>query len=90
MFTLLYTYITKFIAGFTSYDTYELVKYVNDDYEILIQSNIFSHIMKLLNKRDNTSSVITMDLTQERIITIKDTLLDLHNYAAMALMLLDE
>ena len=47
-------------------------------------------IVRMGDKINRLSNVTKSDITLIRTETVRDTLIDLHNYAAMAIMLMDE
>ena len=47
-------------------------------------------IVRMGDKINRLSNVTKSDITLIKTETIRDTLIDLHNYAAMAIMLMDE
>lgn len=69
----------------------ELFTRKNKDYgDAFAQYGVIGVLMRIEDKlqRSRTISKNGINLVQEE--TMRDTLLDLHNYAAMALMLIDE
>ena len=47
-------------------------------------------IVRLGDKINRLSNINTTNITLVKTETVRDTLIDLHNYAAMAIMLIDE
>ena len=47
-------------------------------------------IVRLGDKINRLSSITNSNISLVKTETVRDTLIDLHNYAAMAIMLLDE
>ena len=47
-------------------------------------------IVRLGDKINRLSNINTTNITLVKTETVRDTLIDLHNYAAMAIMLMDE
>ena len=47
-------------------------------------------IVRLGDKINRLSNIHTTNITLVKTETVRDTLIDLHNYAAMAIMLMDE
>jgi hypothetical protein len=69
----------------------ELFKKKNQDYgDAFAKFGIIGILMRIEDKIQRAISVDKNKVTLVNDETIKDTLLDLHNYAAMGLMLLDE
>lgn len=69
----------------------ELFKKKNQDYgDAFAKFGIIGILMRIEDKIQRAISVDKNKVTLVNDETIKDTLIDLHNYAAMGLMLLDE
>jgi hypothetical protein len=69
----------------------ELFKKKNQDYgDAFAKFGIIGILMRIEDKIQRAISVDKNKVTLVNDETIKDTLVDLHNYAAMGLMLLDE
>lgn len=69
----------------------DLFKKKNQDYgDAFAKFGIIGILMRIEDKIQRAISVDKNKVTLVNDETIKDTLIDLHNYAAMGLMLLDE
>ena len=69
----------------------DLFKKKNQDYgDAFAKFGIIGILMRIEDKIQRAISVDKNKVTLVTDETIKDTLIDLHNYAAMGLMLLDE
>tara|TARA_B100002019_G_C20795729_1_gene368780 strand:+ start:30 stop:305 length:276 start_codon:yes stop_codon:yes gene_type:complete len=69
----------------------ELFKKKNQDYgDAFAKFGVIGILMRIEDKIQRAISVDKNKVTLVNDETIKDTLIDLHNYAAMGLMLLDE
>uniref|UniRef100_A0A6C0AYA0 Nucleotide modification associated domain-containing protein n=1 Tax=viral metagenome TaxID=1070528 RepID=A0A6C0AYA0_9ZZZZ len=69
----------------------ELFKNKNQDYgDAFAKFGVIGVLMRIEDKIQRAISVDKNKVTLVNDETIKDTLIDLHNYAAMALLLLDE
>jgi hypothetical protein len=69
----------------------ELFARKNADYgDAFAQYGIIGVLMRIEDKLKRSISITKNSVTLVETESIKDTLLDLHNYAAMALMLLHE
>ena len=69
----------------------ELFKKKNMDYgDAFAKFGVIGILMRIEDKIQRAISVDKNKVTMVNDETIKDTLIDLHNYAAMGLMLLDE
>lgn len=69
----------------------ELFKKKNQDYgDAFAKFGIIGILMRIEDKIQRAISVDKNKVTMVNDETIKDTLIDLHNYAAMGLMLLNE
>ena len=69
----------------------ELFKKKNQDYgDAFAKFGVIGILMRIEDKIQRAISVDKNKVTLVNDETIKDTLIDLHNYAAMAIMLLDE
>ena len=69
----------------------ELFKIKNKDYgDAFAKFGVIGVLMRIEDKIQRSLSIIKNGVNLVKDEKIKDTLLDLHNYAAMALMLLDE
>ena len=69
----------------------ELFKKKNKDYgDAFAKFGIIGVLMRIEDKIQRSLSITNNGVNLVQDENIKDTLLDLHNYSAMALMLLDE
>jgi hypothetical protein len=69
----------------------ELFKKKNIDYgDAFAKYGIIGVLMRIEDKIQRSLSITRNGINLVNDESIKDTLLDLHNYAAMALMLIDE
>lgn len=69
----------------------ELFKKKNADYgDAFAKYNIIGVLMRIEDKIQRSLSITKNGVNLVKNENIRDTLLDLHNYAAMGLMLLDE
>ena len=69
----------------------ELFKKKNTDYgDAFAKYGVIGVLMRIEDKIQRSLSITKNGVNLVNDESIKDTLLDLHNYAAMALMLLDE
>lgn len=69
----------------------ELFKKKNADYgDAFAKYGIIGVLMRIEDKIQRSLSITTNGVNLVKDENIRDTLLDLHNYAAMGLMLLDE
>ena len=72
-------------------NAFDLFKKKNQDYgDAFAKFGIIGILMRIEDKIQRAISVDKNKVTLVNDETIKDTLIDLHNYAAMGLMLLDE
>ena len=72
-------------------DALELFKRKNADYgDAFAKFGIIGVLMRIEDKIQRALSISKSGVTLVDDEGLKDTLLDLHNYAAMALMLMDE
>ena len=70
---------------------YELFKRKNADYgDAFATYGAVGVIVRMGDKISRLSSISTTNITLVNDESMKDTLMDLHNYSAMALMLLEE
>ena len=68
-----------------------LFKKKNNDYgEAFANYGPVGVIVRLGDKINRLSNINTTNITLVKTETVRDTLIDLHNYAAMAIMLMDE
>ena len=69
----------------------ELFKRKNEDYgDAFAKYGVIGVLMRIEDKIQRSLSITKKGVNLVKDEGIQDTLLDLHNYAAMALMLLDE
>ena len=69
----------------------ELFKKKNADYgDAFAKYNIIGVLMRIEDKIQRSLSITKNGVNLVKDENIRDTLLDLHNYAAMGLMLIDE
>ena len=74
-----------------AFDTIELFTRKNQDYgDAFANYGPIGVIVRIGDKIQRLSSITKNSITLVKDEGIRDTLIDLHNYAAMALMLLDE
>ena len=72
-------------------DALELFKKKNTDYgDAFAKFGVIGVLMRIEDKIQRSLSISKKNITMVNDESIRDTLLDLHNYAAMAIMLLDE
>jgi len=72
-------------------DSLELFTKKNIDYgDAFAKYGVIGVLMRIEDKIQRSLSITKNGVNLIKDESIKDTLLDLHNYAAMALMLLDE
>jgi Nucleotide modification associated domain 1 len=72
-------------------DALELFTKKNADYgDAFAKFGVIGVLMRIEDKIQRSLSITKNDVTLVNDESMRDTLLDLHNYAAMALMLLDE
>ena len=73
------------------YDALELFRKKNIDYgDAFAKYGVIGVLMRIEDKIQRSISITKNGVNLIQDEAIKDTLLDLHNYAAMALMLLNE
>jgi hypothetical protein len=69
----------------------ELFKKKNADYgDAFAEYGVIGVLMRIEDKLKRSVSITKNGVTLVKDEKIRDTLIDLHNYAAMAIMLLDE
>ena len=69
----------------------ELFKKKNTDYgDAFAEYGVIGVLMRIEDKLKRSVSITKNGVTLVKDEKIRDTLIDLHNYAAMAIMLLDE
>lgn len=69
----------------------EMFKKKNADYgDAFAKFGVIGVLMRIEDKIQRSLSISKNNITMVNDESIRDTLLDLHNYAAMAIMLLDE
>ena len=69
----------------------EMFKKKNKDYgDAFAKFGVIGVLMRIEDKIQRSLSISKKNITMVNDESIRDTLLDLHNYAAMAIMLLDE
>ena len=69
----------------------EMFKKKNADYgDAFAKFGVIGVLMRIEDKIQRSLSISKKNITMVNDESIRDTLLDLHNYAAMAIMLLDE
>jgi len=69
----------------------ELFKKKNDDYgDAFAKYGLIGVLMRIEDKIQRCLSISNKNITLVNDETLKDTLIDLHNYSAMALMLKEE
>lgn len=72
-------------------DALEMFKKKNADYgDAFAKFGVIGVLMRIEDKIQRSLSISKNNITMVNDESIRDTLLDLHNYAAMAIMLLDE
>ena len=72
-------------------EAYELFKQKNTDYgDAFAKYGTVGVLVRLGDKIQRLQHISKSDITLVKTETLRDTLMDLHNYAAMAVMLLDE
>ena len=72
-------------------DALELFKKKNTDYgDAFAKFGVIGVLMRIEDKIQRSLSISKKNITMVNDESIRDTLLDLHNYAAMGIMLLDE
>ena len=72
-------------------DALEMFKKKNADYgDAFAKFGVIGVLMRIEDKIQRSLSISKKNITMVNDESIRDTLLDLHNYAAMAIMLLDE
>mgnify|MGYP001423731822 CR=1 FL=1 len=70
---------------------FELFKIKNKDYgDAFAKYGVIGVLMRIEDKLQRTMSITKNGVNLVENECIRDTLIDLHNYAAMALMLIDE
>jgi hypothetical protein len=69
----------------------DLFKKKNADYgDAFAEYGVIGVLMRIEDKLKRSVSITKNEVTLVKDEKIRDTLIDLHNYAAMAIMLLDE
>jgi hypothetical protein len=69
----------------------ELFKKKNADYgDAFAKFGVIGVLMRIEDKIQRSLSISKKNITMVNDESIRDTMIDLHNYAAMAIMLLDE
>ena len=69
----------------------ELFKRKNKDYgDAFAKYGVIGVLMRIEDKIQRSLSISKNNITMVNDESIRDTMIDLHNYAAMAIMLLDE
>ena len=69
----------------------ELFKRKNEDYgDAFAKYGVIGVLMRIEDKIQRSMSITTNGVNLVNDESIRDTLIDLHNYAAMAIMLMDE
>lgn len=69
----------------------ELFKKKNADYgDAFAKFGVIGVLMRIEDKIQRSLSISKNNITMVNDESIRDTMIDLHNYAAMAIMLLDE
>lgn len=72
-------------------DGLELFKRKNSDYgDAFAKFGVIGVLMRIEDKIQRCLSISNTNVTLVNDESLKDTLIDLHNYSAMALMLLEE
>ena len=72
-------------------DALELFKKKNADYgDAFAKFGVIGVLMRIEDKIQRSLSISKKNITMGNDESIRDTMIDLHNYAAMAIMLLDE
>ena len=72
-------------------DALKMFKKKNADYgDAFAKFGVIGVLMRIEDKIQRSLSISKNNITMVNDESIRDTLLDLHNYAAMAIMLLDE
>ena len=72
-------------------DALELFKKKNADYgDAFAKFGVIGVLMRIEDKIQRSLSISKKNITMVNDESIRDTMIDLHNYAAMAIMLLDE
>ena len=71
-------------------DALEMFKKKNDYGDAFAKFGVIGVLMRIEDKIQRSLSISKKNITMVNDESIRDTLLDLHNYAAMAIMLLDE
>ena len=72
-------------------DALELFKKKNADYgDAFAKFGVIGVLMRIDDKIQRSLSISKKNITMVNDESIRDTMIDLHNYAAMAIMLLDE
>ena len=72
-------------------DALELFKKKNADYgDAFAKFGVIGVLMRIEDKIQRSLSISKKNITMVNNESIRDTMIDLHNYAAMAIMLLDE
>tara|TARA_B100001059_G_C17838673_1_gene590215 strand:- start:8927 stop:9361 length:435 start_codon:yes stop_codon:yes gene_type:complete len=72
-------------------EAYELFKQKNADYgDAFAKYGTIGVLVRLGDKIQRLQHISKTDITLVKSESLRDTLIDLHNYAAMAIMLLDE
>ena len=70
---------------------FELFKKKNQDYgDAFAEYGVMGVMMRMKDKLSRYMSISKTNISLVDDETLKDTLIDLHNYSAMAIMLLDE
>ena len=73
------------------YEGLELFKKKNKDYgDAFAKYGVIGVLMRIEDKLQRSISITKSGVNLIKDETIRDTLIDLHNYAAMAMMLYDE
>lgn len=72
-------------------EAFELFKKKNTDYgDAFAEFGVIGVLMRIEDKIKRSLSITKNSINLVNDESIRDTMLDLHNYSAMALMLLDE
>ena len=72
-------------------EAFELFKKKNADYgDAFAKFGVIGVLMRIEDKIQRSLSISKKNITMVNDESIRDTMIDLHNYAAMAIMLLDE
>ena len=72
-------------------EAFELFKKKNTDYgDAFVEFGVIGVLMRIEDKIKRSLSITKNGVNLVNDESIRDTMIDLHNYSAMALMLLDE